>query len=85
MGTFRSLRSQICGEHRAGSRDILAYTMQTLRNCSIVMHTHDKFVIEANHRMSPEAVCKQKSLTPPLTNGLLLLADGYVISFYKKD
>lgn len=70
---------------QATSRDILCYAMQNLRHCSIVMHIHDEIVIEADCRMSTEAVCKQMSCTPPWAKGLLLSADGYECSFYQKD
>ncbi|MGX8701801.1 DNA polymerase [Caproiciproducens sp.] len=70
---------------QATARDILCYAMQTLRNCSIVMHIHDELVIEANPRMSLQAVCEQMGRTPPWAKGLLLRADGYETDFYKKD
>ena len=70
---------------QATSRDILCYAMQTLRNCSIVMHIHDEVVIEADPRMSLRAVCDQMGRTPPWAKGLLLRADGYETEFYKKD
>jgi DNA polymerase len=70
---------------QATSRDILCYAMQTLRNCSIVMHIHDELVIEADPRMSLQAVCEQMGRTPPWAKGLLLRADGYETDFYKKD
>ena len=70
---------------QATSRDILCYAMQTLRNCSIVMHIHDELVIEADPRMSLQAVCDQMDRTPPWAKGLLLRADGYETNFYKKD
>ena len=70
---------------QATSRDILCYAMQTLRNCSIVMHIHDELVIEADPRMSLQAVCDQMSRTPPWAKDLLLRADGYETDFYKKD
>ncbi len=70
---------------QAVSRDILCYAMQTLRNCSIVAHVHDEIIIEANRRMSLPAVCEQMGRTPPWAKGLLLRADGYECSFYKKD
>lgn len=47
------------------ARDILLYAMKTLRCCSIVMHIHDELVIEADPKMSLEAVCEQMSRTPP--------------------
>lgn len=70
---------------QATSRDILCYAMQTLRNCSIVMHIHDELVIEADPRMSLQAVCDQMGRTPPWAKDLLLRADGYETDFYKKD
>lgn len=70
---------------QATARDILCYAMQTLRCCSIVMHVHDEIVIEADPRMSLEAICDQMGRTPPWANGLLLRADGYETDFYKKD
>jgi len=69
---------------QAVSRDILCYAMQNLRDCAIVMHVHDEIVIEADHRMSTEAVCNQMGQTPPWAKGLLLRADGYETYFYKK-
>ncbi len=70
---------------QATSRDILCYAMQTLRCCSIVMHIHDEVVIEADRRMSLQAVCDQMGRTPPWASGLQLSADGYETDFYKKD
>lgn len=70
---------------QATARDILCYAMKTLRHCSIVMHIHDELVIEADPRMSLDAVCEQMGRTPPWAKGLLLRADGYVTPFYKKD
>lgn len=70
---------------QATARDILCYAMQILRHCSIVMHIHDEVVIEADPRMSLDAVCEQMGRTPPWAKGLLLRADGYTTDFYKKD
>ena len=70
---------------QATSRDILCYAMQTLRRCDIVMHIHDELVIEADTRVSLQAICEQMSRTPPWAKGLLLRADGYETDFYKKD
>lgn len=70
---------------QATARDILVYSMQTLRNCSIVAHVHDELIIEADPRMSLDAVCEQMGRVPVWANGLLLRADGYECSFYKKD
>lgn len=70
---------------QATARDILCYAMQTLRHCFITMHIHDELVIEADSRMSLDAVCEQMSRTPPWARGLKLHADGYETDFYKKD
>ena len=70
---------------QATARDILCYAMKTLRCCSIVMHIHDEVVIEADPRMSMEAVCDQMGRTPPWAKGLQLRADGYETEFYRKD
>ncbi len=70
---------------QAISRDVLCYAMQTLRCCSIVAHVHDELIIEADPRMSLEAVCEQMGRTPPWAPGLQLRADGYATDFYKKD
>lgn len=70
---------------QAISRDILMYAMKTLRCCSIVAHVHDELIIEADKRMSLDAVCEQMGRTPSWAEGLLLRADGYETDFYKKD
>lgn len=70
---------------QATSRDILMYAMKTLRCCSIVAHVHDEVIIEADPRMSLDAVCEQMARVPEWANGLLLRADGYTCDFYKKD
>lgn len=70
---------------QALSRDILCYAMKTLRFCNIVAHVHDEIIIEADPRVSLEAVCEQMGRTPPWAKGLILRADGYETPFYKKD
>ena len=70
---------------QAVSRDILCHAMRTLRTCSIVAHVHDEVIIEADRRMSVEAVCEQMGRTPPWAKGLQLRADGYPCEWYRKD
>lgn len=70
---------------QAISRDILCSALMTFKYSDIVMHVHDEIVIEADPRMSVEAVCKQMSRTPEWANGLLLDADGFTCDFYQKD
>ena len=48
------------------------------------MHIHDEVVIEADPRMSLDAVCEQMGRTPSWAKGLLLRADGYATPFYQK-
>ena len=70
---------------QAISRDILCYAMRTLRCCNIVAHVHDEIIIEADPRMSLQAVCEQMGRTPPWAKGLILRADGFEAQFYQKD
>ena len=70
---------------QAISRDILAYSMRTLSHCFICGHVHDELIIECSMGVSLDAVCEQMGRTPPWIDGLLLRADGYECSFYKKD
>lgn len=67
------------------ARDLLMYSMQTLSHCFIVGHVHDEMIIEADRRMSAQAVCQQMSRTPAWAEGLILRADGYECEYYKKD
>lgn len=67
------------------SRDILMYAINKLRTCTIVAHVHDEIIIDADKKMSLDAVCEQMGRTPPWADGLLLRADGYECEFYKKD
>jgi DNA polymerase len=70
---------------QAVSRDILAYSMKTLRHRFIVGSVHDELIIECSPGVSLQAVCDQMGRTPPWIEGLLLRADGYECQFYKKD
>ena len=67
------------------SRDLLYYAMRTLCCCDIVAHVHDEIILEADLRVSLDAVCEQMGRTPPWAKGLMLRADGYECAFYKKD
>ncbi|MCC8013664.1 MAG: DNA polymerase [Eubacterium sp.] len=67
------------------ARDILCYSMQTLRTCSIVAHVHDELIIECRKDMSLKAVCEQMGRTPLWAKGLQLSADGYECEFYRKE
>ena len=70
---------------QAISRDILCHALQTLSKYSIVMHVHDEIIIEAAMNISTDTICNQMSQAPQWAKGLLMKADGYECSFYKKD
>lgn len=70
---------------QAISRDILAHSMRTLSHCFICGHVHDELIIECSMGVSLDAICEQMGRTPDWIPGLLLRADGYECSFYKKD
>ena len=70
---------------QAISRDILAHSMRTLSHCFICGHVHDELIIECSMGVSLDAICEQMGRTPAWIPGLLLRADGYECSFYKKD
>ena len=70
---------------QAISRDILAHSMRTLSHCFICGHVHDELIIECSMGVSFDAICEQMGKTPAWIPGLLLRADGYECSFYKKD
>src|SRR5574344_998692 len=70
---------------QAISRDILAHSMRTLSHFFVCGHVHDELIIECSMGVSLGAVCEQMGRTPHWISGLLLRADGYECSFYKKD
>lgn len=70
---------------QAISRDILCHALMTFKHSDIVMHVHDEIVLEADSRMSVEAICQQMSRTPEWADGLKLDADGFTCAFYQKD
>ena len=70
---------------QAVSRDILAYSMKTLRNCFIVGSVHDELIIECSPGVSLQTVCDQMGRTPPWLPCLELRADGYECMFYQKQ
>ena len=67
------------------ARDLLMYSMQTLSQHFIVGHIHDEMIIECPKDTKLEEICQQMARTPDWAKGLLLRADGYECSFYKKD
>ena len=67
------------------ARDLLMYSMQTLSQYFIVGHIHDEMIIECPKGTKLDEICQQMARTPDWAKGLLLRADGYECSFYKKD
>ena len=67
------------------ARDLLMYSMQTLSQHFIVGHIHDEMIIECPKGTKLDEICQQMARTPDWAKGLLLRADGYECSFYKKD
>ena len=67
------------------ARDLLMYSMQTLSQYFIVGHIHDEIILECPEGTKLEEICQQMARTPDWAKGLLLRADGYECSFYKKD
>lgn len=69
----------------AVSRDILAYSINTIRHCFIVGSVHDELIIECNPTVDLQAVCDLMGRTPPWIKWLQLRADGYECGFYMKS
>ena len=70
---------------QATARDLLFYSMQTLSQYFTVGHIHDEMIIECPKDTKLDEICQQMAVTPDWAKGLLLRADGYECSFYKKD
>lgn len=70
---------------QAIARDLLFHAIRTLSHCFIVGHIHDEVIIECSDGVSLEVICEQMARTPAWAKGLVLRADGYECSFYKKD
>lgn len=66
-------------------RDILAYSMKSLREYRIVAHVHDEVILEVPMETSLDSVCELMGRTPPWVPGLELRADGYQCGFYQKQ
>lgn len=69
---------------QAISRDILCYAMRTLSHCFICGHVHDELIIECSSNADMNEICRQMGRTPPWAKGLILNAEGFESSFYKK-
>jgi len=72
---------------QATARDCLAVAMRRLeaRGLRIVMHVHDEVIIDAPQDISLEETCAVMGEPIPWALGLLLKADGFTSSFYKKE
>ena len=75
---------------QAIARDLLAYSMQNLRDAGfkMVMHVHDEVICEVPENEGEEQLKIMEDIMGqevPWTRGLPLKADGYVTKFYKKD
>ena len=70
---------------QATARDLLFYAMKNLSRYFMVGHVHDEIILECPEDTKLEELCQEMARTPDWANGLLLRADGYECSFYKKD
>ena len=70
---------------QATARDLLFYAMKNLSRYFMVGHVHDEIILECPEDTRLEEICQEMARTPDWANGLLLRADGYECSFYKKD
>jgi DNA polymerase len=75
---------------QAISRDLLAYSMQALREegFKMVMHVHDEVICEVKEEIQKEQLELMETIMGyevPWAPGLPLVADGYTTKFYKKD
>ena len=70
---------------QATARDLLFYAMKNLSRYFMVGHVHDEIILECPEDTKLEEICQEMARTPDWANGLLLRADGYACSFYKKD
>lgn len=70
---------------QAISRDILCHAMKNLRNERICMHIHDELVIECKEGTDLNEICERMAQVPDWAPGLILRADGYTCTSYRKD
>lgn len=69
---------------QATARDLLFYAMKSLSRYFMVGHVHDEIILECPEDTKLEDLCQEMARTPDWANGLLLRADGYACSFYRK-
>ena len=69
---------------QATARDLLFYAMKNLSRYFMVGHVHDEIILECPEDTKLEEICQEMARTPDWAKGLLLRADGYACSFYRK-
>lgn len=67
------------------SRDILAYSMEQLKDKKIVGHIHDEVIIECLSKQNLDEISNQMSISPNWMGDINLQAEGYECYFYQKD
>ena len=67
------------------SRDILAYSMEQLKDKKIVGHIHDEVIIECLPIQNLDEISNQMSISPNWMGDINLRAEGYECYFYQKD
>lgn len=72
---------------QAIARDLLAEAMRRLHDagCEIVLHCHDEVVIESGHLDRLDTMTRILCETPQWAKGLILSADAYICTYYRKD
>lgn len=67
------------------SRDILAYSMEQLKDKKIVGHIHDEVIIECLPIQNLDEISNKMSISPNWMGDINLRAEGYECYFYQKD
>ncbi len=67
------------------ARDLLLYSMTTMKDMDIVGHVHDEVIVECDKDTSVDEICRLMEKAPEWADGLLLRAEGYECDFYMKQ
>ncbi|HES2310511.1 TPA: hypothetical protein VNU30_001834, partial [Streptococcus pyogenes] len=70
---------------QAISRDILAYSLEQLKEFKIVGHVHDEVIIECPMEQKLDEITSLMGIAPDWMSDINLRADGYECIFYQKD
>ncbi|WP_029185050.1 DNA polymerase [Streptococcus suis] len=70
---------------QAISRDILAYSLNQLKEFKIVGHVHDEVIIECPVEQKLDEIASLMGIAPDWLSDINLRADGYECLFYQKD